>query len=54
MKLISFERDGRPGFGAGVDGGVVDLGAALGRRHADSIDGTDGLALSRCWCGRCS
>ena len=35
MKLISFERNGRPGFGAVVDGGVVDLGAALGGRYAD-------------------
>jgi 2-keto-4-pentenoate hydratase/2-oxohepta-3-ene-1,7-dioic acid hydratase in catechol pathway len=35
MKLISFERNGRAGFGAVVDGGVVDLGAALQGRHAD-------------------
>lgn len=35
MKLISFERNGRAGFGAVVDGGVVDLGTALGNRFAD-------------------
>lgn len=39
MKLISFIRDGRAGFGAVVGDeatpGVVDLGAALGGRHAD-------------------
>ena len=35
MKLISFERQGRAGFGAVVDGGVVDLGAALGGKYAD-------------------
>ena len=39
MKLISFLHAGRPGFGAVVGDaaapGVVDLGAALGGRHAD-------------------
>jgi len=35
MKLVSFERQGRPGFGAVVDTGVVDLGAAFGGRIAD-------------------
>jgi 2-keto-4-pentenoate hydratase/2-oxohepta-3-ene-1,7-dioic acid hydratase in catechol pathway len=35
MKLLSFERDGQAGFGALVDGGVVDLGRALGGRHVD-------------------
>jgi 2-keto-4-pentenoate hydratase/2-oxohepta-3-ene-1,7-dioic acid hydratase in catechol pathway len=35
MRLISFERQGRAGFGAVVDGGVVDLGVALGGRFAD-------------------
>lgn len=35
MRLISFERHGRAGFGAVVDGGVVDLGATLGGRFAD-------------------
>ena len=31
MQLISFERAGRPGYGAVKDAGVVDLGARLGR-----------------------
>jgi 2-keto-4-pentenoate hydratase/2-oxohepta-3-ene-1,7-dioic acid hydratase in catechol pathway len=35
MKLISFEHQGRAGFGAVVSDGVVDLGAAMGHRHAD-------------------
>ena len=35
MKLLSFVRDGRNGFGAVVGDGVVDLGKALGGRHAD-------------------
>lgn len=35
MRLISFERHGRAGFGAVVDGGVVDLSVALGGRYAD-------------------
>jgi 2-keto-4-pentenoate hydratase/2-oxohepta-3-ene-1,7-dioic acid hydratase in catechol pathway len=37
MKLMSFERAGRASFGAVVDGGVVDLGAALNGRHADLL-----------------
>jgi 2-keto-4-pentenoate hydratase/2-oxohepta-3-ene-1,7-dioic acid hydratase in catechol pathway len=35
MKLVSFERQGRAGFGVVVGDGVIDLGAALGGRHAD-------------------
>jgi len=35
MKLLSFERDGKAGFGAVVGEGVVDLGAALQSRFAD-------------------
>jgi len=35
MKLVSYQRAGRDGFGAVVDGGVIDLGAALGGRFAD-------------------
>jgi len=31
MKLMTFERDGRTGYGVVVDGGIVDLGARLGR-----------------------
>jgi 2-keto-4-pentenoate hydratase/2-oxohepta-3-ene-1,7-dioic acid hydratase in catechol pathway len=30
MKLASFKRDGRPGFGAVVDGGVIDLTGKIG------------------------
>jgi 2-keto-4-pentenoate hydratase/2-oxohepta-3-ene-1,7-dioic acid hydratase in catechol pathway len=35
MKLVSYERQGRMGFGAVVDAGVVDLGDAFAGRHAD-------------------
>ena len=35
MKLISFEHVGHAGFGAVVDGGVVDLGTALNGQYAD-------------------
>jgi 2-keto-4-pentenoate hydratase/2-oxohepta-3-ene-1,7-dioic acid hydratase in catechol pathway len=35
MKLISFEHNGRAGFGAVVGDGVIDLGAALHGRYAD-------------------
>jgi 2-keto-4-pentenoate hydratase/2-oxohepta-3-ene-1,7-dioic acid hydratase in catechol pathway len=35
MKLVSFERNGKGSFGAVVDGGVVDLHAALDGRYAD-------------------
>ncbi|HEY8356798.1 MAG TPA: fumarylacetoacetate hydrolase family protein [Ramlibacter sp.] len=35
MKLLSFERQGRTGFGAAVEGGIVDLGALFAGRHAD-------------------
>lgn len=37
MRLVSFERDGREGFGAVVGDGVVDLGQALEGRHADLL-----------------
>lgn len=37
MKLVSFERQGRAGFGAVVGERVVDLGAAFGGRHADLL-----------------
>ncbi len=33
MKLLSFEREGRAGFGAVVDQGVIDLGPALQNRY---------------------
>lgn len=35
MKLVSYERHGRAGFGAVVDGGIVDLARALDGRYAD-------------------
>ena len=35
MKLVSFERQGRAGFGAVAGEGVVDLGAAFAGRYAD-------------------
>jgi 2-keto-4-pentenoate hydratase/2-oxohepta-3-ene-1,7-dioic acid hydratase in catechol pathway len=35
LRLISYEHQGRASFGAEVDGGVVDLQAALGGRYAD-------------------
>jgi 2-keto-4-pentenoate hydratase/2-oxohepta-3-ene-1,7-dioic acid hydratase in catechol pathway len=35
MKLVSFERGGQAGFGLVVGDGIVDLGRALGGRHAD-------------------
>jgi len=36
MKLVSFERGGKPGFGLVVGGnGIVDLGAACAGRYAD-------------------
>jgi 2-keto-4-pentenoate hydratase/2-oxohepta-3-ene-1,7-dioic acid hydratase in catechol pathway len=35
MKLVSFERQGKPGFGVVAGEGVVDLGKALGGRFAD-------------------
>jgi 2-keto-4-pentenoate hydratase/2-oxohepta-3-ene-1,7-dioic acid hydratase in catechol pathway len=35
MRLVSFERAGKSGFGAVVGDGVVDIGIALGGRYAD-------------------
>ena len=35
MKLVSFERQGRAGFGAVTADGIVDLGTAFAGRHAD-------------------
>lgn len=35
MRLASFERQGQAGFGLVVEGGIVDLGKALGGRYAD-------------------
>lgn len=33
MKLMSFVRGGKPGWGAATDDGVIDLGAALGGKY---------------------
>jgi len=46
MRLVSFERAGRAGFGAVVDGGVVDLQVALGGRYASlrALIAADALA----------
>ncbi|HWE21434.1 MAG TPA: fumarylacetoacetate hydrolase family protein [Hyphomicrobiaceae bacterium] len=38
MKLITFEADGRRSYGAVTDGGIVDLGARLGREAPALID----------------
>lgn len=35
MKLVSFEHEGRAGFGLVVADGIVDLGVALGGRYVD-------------------
>lgn len=35
MKLVSFSKNGRQGYGAVTDKGVVDLGAVLGSRYPD-------------------
>ena len=49
MKLLSFEREGRAGYGAVVEGGVVDLGTALGGRFVDlkALLAADGLARAQ-------
>jgi len=49
MKLISYEHRGQPRYGAVVDGGVVDLRAALGGRHADlkALIAADALGEAR-------
>jgi 2-keto-4-pentenoate hydratase/2-oxohepta-3-ene-1,7-dioic acid hydratase in catechol pathway len=38
MRLITFERSGRLGYGAVKDGGVVDLGARFGQQAPGLID----------------
>lgn len=49
MRLISFIRGGRQGFGAVAADGVIDLGAALGGRYADlkGLLAADALAEAR-------
>lgn len=54
MKLVSFERQGKAGFGLHTGDGILDLGRALGGRFADLKDliAGDGLAAAREWVGR--
>ena len=55
MKLISFERGGKAGFGVVVgEDGVVDLGKALGGRYADlkSLLAADAIDEARELAGR--
>jgi 2-keto-4-pentenoate hydratase/2-oxohepta-3-ene-1,7-dioic acid hydratase in catechol pathway len=49
MKLVSYERDGAAGYGAVVEGGIVDLGRALGGRFADlkALLAADALAQAQ-------
>ncbi|MEO8279762.1 MAG: fumarylacetoacetate hydrolase family protein [Ideonella sp.] len=49
MKLVSFERVGKAGFGVVVDGGVIDLGKALEGRFDDlkSLLEGDGLTAAQ-------
>ncbi len=49
MKLVSYQRDGREGFGAVAGAGVIDLGAALGGRYADlkALLAADALGQAR-------
>lgn len=35
MRLASFERNGKAGFGVVTDAGIIDLGVALGGKYAD-------------------
>jgi 2-keto-4-pentenoate hydratase/2-oxohepta-3-ene-1,7-dioic acid hydratase in catechol pathway len=47
MKLVTFEADGRRSYGAVTDGGIVDLGARLGREAPALIDLIAGDLASR-------
>jgi 2-keto-4-pentenoate hydratase/2-oxohepta-3-ene-1,7-dioic acid hydratase in catechol pathway len=50
MKLVSFIADGRPGFGAVKDGGVVDLSRCLSGRGIATLRqllAADGVAMAR-------
>ena len=46
MKLVSYERDGRPGFGAVVRGGIADIGAASHGRFGTLKAALEADALS--------
>lgn len=54
MRLVSFMHGARAGFGAVVEGGVVDLGAAFEGRHASlkALLAADGLDEARELAGR--
>jgi len=45
MKLTSFARDGAPSWGAVVDGGIVDLGKAMGGKYPTLRSAIEGNAL---------
>ena len=49
MKLVSYQRGGRDGFGAVAGDGVIDLGTALGGRFADlkALLAADALGQAR-------
>ena len=54
MRLVSYERQGKAGFGLVVGDGVVDLGVALGGRYADlkALLAADALSEARACQGR--
>ena len=47
MKLISYRRGGKEGYGVVKDGGIVDLGARIGGEFPTLQSAIAGLALSR-------
>ena len=47
MKLISYRREGREGYGVVTDGGIVDLAARVGQEYPTLQSAIAGLALSR-------
>lgn len=47
MKLISYRREGKEGYGLVRDGGIVDLGARIGGAFPTLQSAIAGLALSR-------
>lgn len=52
MRLVSFVRNGAEGFGAVVDGGVIDLtGKIAGAMSMAELLANDGLAAARELCG---
>jgi 2-keto-4-pentenoate hydratase/2-oxohepta-3-ene-1,7-dioic acid hydratase in catechol pathway len=51
MKLLSFERNGQPGFGAMVDGGVIDLtGKIAGARSLKELLAAGATGQARDYC----